>query len=139
MRERILVVEDNALNRELVSDLLTLHGYEVLEATTGAHALVLAEEDHPQLILMDIALKGMNGLEITHLLKQNPNTAGIPVVALTAYAGNLDKQRAREAGCIGFVAKPIDTRRFPELIAQYLKEVSASESSRPSPAPGSGG
>lgn len=123
MPDRILVVEDNALNMQLISDLLTLCGYEVIEATTGAHALVLAEEKHPGLILMDIGLKGMNGLEITHMLKQNPNTADIPVVALTAYVGEADRQRALDSGCIDFVPKPIDTRTLPKLVAHYLEEV----------------
>lgn len=139
MAETILIVEDNALNMQLVSDLLTLHGYEVLQASTGAHALVLAEEKHPNLILMDIALKGMNGLEITRLLRQNPNTAGIPVVALTAYAGELDRQRAQDAGCAGFIPKPINTRELPKLVAHYLEEVVASESTQAPPASDCGG
>lgn len=133
------MVEDNALHMQLVSDLLSLHGYTVLQATTGAHALVLAEERHPDLILMDIALKGMNGLEITRLLKQNPNTAGIPVVALTAYAGSQDRLHALEAGCIGVITKPIDTRRFPALVADYLKEVARGEKPHTPPASGCGG
>jgi len=130
----ILVVEDNALNMRLVSDLLTLHGYRVLEAITGPHALVLAEEQHPDLILMDIALKGTSGLEITRLLKQNPNTADIPVVALTAYAGHVDRERAREAGCVGFIAKPIDTRALPAMVARFLEEVAAGDRARIPPA-----
>lgn len=122
MQERILVVEDNPQNMLLVTDLLSLHGYDVIKATNGAYALVLAETDHPDLILMDIALKGMNGLEITHLLKDNPNTASIPVIALTAYAGDLDRQKAMDAGCTAFIPKPIDTREFPKLIDKYLRE-----------------
>lgn len=133
MPDRILVVEDNALNMQLVSDLLRLHGYEVIEAATGAHALVLAEEKRPDLILMDIALKGMNGLEITHLLRQNPNTAHIPIVALTAYAGEADRRRAMEAGCAGFIPKPIDTRQLPRLVALYVKEAQSGEPADPPP------
>ncbi len=136
MAARILVVEDNALNMKLVSDLLTLYGFDVLQASTGAYALVLAEEQHPDLILMDIALRGMNGLQVSHLLTQNPNTAGIPIVAVTAYAGERDRQYALESGCVGFIAKPIDTRRFPAQVAQYLKEVSEGASG---PAPSAAG
>lgn len=120
---KILVVEDNTLNMKLVVDLLTLHGWQVLQATTGARALVLAEEERPDLILMDIALKGMNGFEVTKMLKQNPNTAGIPVVALTAYAMAQDQERAREAGCVGFLAKPINTRTFPGLVKTYVEQM----------------
>lgn len=134
MGQRILVVEDNPLNMQLVSDLLSLYGYEVLQATTGAYALVIAEEQRPDLILMDVALRGMHGLEITRLLKQNPNTARIPVVALTAYAAEPDRKRALQAGCIGFVAKPIDTRALPGIVAHYLKEVASGEPTHTPPA-----
>lgn len=116
---KVLIVEDNELNMQLVADLLTWHGFTVLRAVTGARALVLAEEQQPDVILMDMALRGMDGFEITRALKQNPNTASIPVVALTAYAGEQDRQRALAAGCVGFVAKPIDTRTFPALVASF--------------------
>jgi len=122
---RILIVEDNALNMKLVSDLLTIHGYEVIQATAGAQALHLATTQRPDLILMDIALKGMTGLEITQRLKADSRTAAIPIVALTAYAGEEDRRRAFLAGCDGFIAKPINTRELPRMIAYYLKGGSA--------------
>ncbi|MGE5553653.1 MAG: response regulator [Betaproteobacteria bacterium] len=120
MPGRVLVVEDNELHLQLVSDLLTLHGFEVLCASTGARALVLAEESAPDLILMDISLQGMNGFEVTRMLKRNPNTAGIPVVALTAYAMQHDQEQAEEAGCAGYIPKPIDTRTFPSLVSTFI-------------------
>lgn len=125
MAARILIVEDNALNMKLVSDLLSIHGYEVIQAKAGEQALDLATTLNPDLILMDIALKGMTGLEITQRLKEDPRTAAIPVVALTAYAGEEDRRRALLAGCDGFIAKPINTRALPCLIAEYLKGGSA--------------
>jgi len=122
MPGRVLVVEDNDMHMQLVSDLLTLHGFNVLRAATGARALVLAEECSPDLILMDISLKGMNGLEVTRMLKQNPNTAAIPVVALTTYAMQHDRVQAAEAGCAGFITKPFDTRTFPALITSFMQK-----------------
>jgi CheY-like chemotaxis protein len=118
----VLVVEDNELHLQLVSDLLTLHGFEVLQASTGARALVLAEEGAPDLILMDVSLQGMNGFEVTRMLKRNPNTAGIPVVALTAYAMRHDQEQAEEAGCAGYIPKPINTRTFPSLVQSFLSK-----------------
>lgn len=120
MPGRVLVVEDHELHLQLVSDLLTLHGFEVLRASTGARALVLAEECDPDLILMDISLQGMNGFEVTRMLKRNPNTAGIPVVALTAYAMQHDQMQAKEAGCAGYIPKPINTRTFPALVEAFM-------------------
>ncbi|MGE5507642.1 MAG: response regulator [Chitinophagales bacterium] len=120
MPGRVLVVEDNELHLQLVSDLLTLYGFEVLKASTGARALVLAEEGGPDLILMDISLQGTNGFEVTRMLKRNPNTAGIPVVALTAYAMQHDQEEARQAGCAGYIAKPINTRTFPSLVQSFI-------------------
>lgn len=120
MHPDVLVVEDNDLHRQLVTDLLTIHGYAVIQATTGARALVLAEETQPGLILMDVSLKGMNGFEVTRMLKQNPNTAPIPVVALTAYAMEHDRLKAQEVGCAGFITKPINTRTFPAMVASFI-------------------
>lgn len=118
----MLVVEDNELHMQLVTDLLTLYGFTVIKAPTGARALVLAEEAKPDLILMDVSLKGMNGFEVTRILKQNPNTAAIPVVALTAYAMEHDRVMAMESGCAGYVAKPINTRTFPALVASFIQK-----------------
>lgn len=117
---KILVVEDNQLNLELVSDLLEAHGYKVLQAQSGPDALQLATEHLPDLILMDIQLPGMDGLEVTRKLKENSSTRRIEVVALTAHAMLGDEEKARDAGCSGYIAKPIDTRAFIATIDGYI-------------------
>ncbi|MHB0915165.1 MAG: response regulator [Thermoleophilia bacterium] len=119
---RILVVEDNPMNLELVTDLLEAHGFEVFQAQNGADALRVAAELVPDLILMDIQLPGMDGLEVTRQLKNNERTSGINVVALTAHAMRGDEERALEAGCSGYIAKPIDTRKFVTGITGYIKD-----------------
>ncbi|MBI5869501.1 MAG: response regulator [Actinobacteria bacterium] len=121
-KPKILVVEDNAMNLELVSDVLEAHGYEVLQADTGQKALEIAEREQPDLVLMDIQLPEMDGLEVTRLLKKNERTSQIRVIALTAHAMRGDEERAREAGCSGYIAKPINTREFASVIAGYLGE-----------------
>lgn len=110
------------MNLELVSDLLEAHGYRVLQAQNGPDALLLAEQEQPDLILMDIQLPGMDGLEVTRHLKNSDQTREIDVVALTAHAMRGDEERAREAGCSGYIAKPIDTRNFVTTISGYLED-----------------
>ncbi|RJQ44054.1 MAG: response regulator [Gaiellales bacterium] len=117
---KILVVEDNEMNLELVSDLLEAKGFDVLQAQSGAEALLLAEAERPDLVLMDIQLPGMDGLEVTRRLKENPATNDIEVVALTAHAMLGDEERAREAGCSGYIAKPIDTRDFVLTVSRFI-------------------
>jgi signal transduction histidine kinase/ActR/RegA family two-component response regulator len=117
----ILVVEDNPSNLKLVSDLLKAHGYRVVESVTGEEALDALKFIHPDLILMDIQLPGMDGLDVARILRENPDTSGIPVVALTAHAMKGDEGRVRDAGCIGYIAKPIDTARFPSQVAAFLR------------------
>lgn len=119
-KEKILVIEDNALNLKLVRSLLMLEDYEVLEADNAETGIQLAKEQLPDLILMDIQLPGMDGLSATRQLKADPDVTGIPVVALTAYAMLGDEQKALEAGCVGYIAKPLDTKEFPALIARFL-------------------
>ena len=119
-RDKILVIEDNALNLKLVRSLLMLEDYEVVEADNAEAGIQLAKEEHPDLILMDIQLPGMDGLSATRQLKADPDVTGIPVVALTAYAMLGDEQKALEAGCVGYISKPLDTKEFPGLIASYL-------------------
>lgn len=121
-KPKILVVEDNLMNLELVSDVLEAHGYEVLQADTGQKALEIAGKEQPDLVLMDIQLPEMDGLEVTQLLKNNEQTSHIKVIALTAHAMRGDEERAREAGCSGYIAKPINTREFAGVIAGYLGE-----------------
>lgn len=122
VNSKVLVVEDNLMNLELVSDLLEANGYQVLQAQSGADALLLAVEEKPALILMDIQLPGMDGLEVTRKLKENDSTSQINIVALTAHAMLGDEEKARNAGCSGYIAKPIDTRKFIDTVAGYMKQ-----------------
>jgi CheY-like chemotaxis protein len=118
--ETILVVDDNALNLKLARMLLVSKGYTIQTAENGLEALTLAEEIHPDLILLDIQLPGIDGLEVARRLKSNRSTADIPVVALTAYAMQGDEQKARAAGCDGYITKPIDTTNLPAQVRSYL-------------------
>lgn len=118
--ERILLVEDNPVNRRLAQFLLKSQGYIVYEAITGEEALELARTHRPDLILMDLQLPGLDGFQATRILKADAITKDIPVVAMTAYAMKGDEERALEAGCDGYITKPIDTKVFPQLIAQFL-------------------
>jgi CheY-like chemotaxis protein len=120
MSARILVVDDNPTNLKLASDLLEMEGYEVDRAYDAEQALEVIQRQPPDLILMDIAMPGMDGLTLTRQLKADPATRHICIVALTAYAMKGDDQKARDAGCDGYIAKPIDTRRLPVQIAKYL-------------------
>lgn len=120
-KERILVVDDNPANATLVSFLLQRSGYDVRTAADAAQALAAVDEFAPRLILMDVQLPGMDGLTLTRRLKADRKTEGIVVVALTAYAMKGDEERARAAGCDGYVSKPIDTRTLPGLVAELLE------------------
>jgi two-component system cell cycle response regulator DivK len=118
--EKILVVEDNLLNMELITDILESNSYCVVQAMSGSEAIELAKSESPALILMDIQLPGLDGLTVTGVLKDDPETRSVPVVALTAHAMRGDEERARQAGCDGYISKPIDTRQFPITIRSYL-------------------
>jgi CheY-like chemotaxis protein len=118
---KVLLVEDNPLNLELATDLLEACGIEVISANTGETAVKLAQEQMPNLILMDLSLPGMDGLQATAALKAHPETRSIPVVAVTAHAMKGDEQKALAAGCEGYITKPIDTRMFPTLVAEFLR------------------
>lgn len=113
---RVLVVEDNPVNLELVVALLEQERCEVLIAETADVALGLARTERPELILMDVQLPGMTGYEATRRLKADPATAHIPVVALTAQAMRGDEARATEAGCAGYLSKPLDRLKFHEML-----------------------
>ncbi len=117
----ILIVEDNELNMKLVRGLLTMGKYSTLEAVDAETGIQLAHEHRPDLILMDIQLPGMDGLEATRLIGEDPVLRDIPVVALTSYAMQGDEDKAKDFGCSGYISKPIDTRSFLETIAQYLQ------------------
>ena len=118
---RILVVEDNPMNLELVRDILTAEGYEVLEAADGATGVAIATLERPALILMDLQLPRLDGLEAARLIRADPRLAGIPIVAVTAHAMKGDDEKARAAGCDGFVTKPIQVREFAATVAAFLK------------------
>jgi CheY-like chemotaxis protein len=117
----ILVVDDNSTNRKLVSDVLGFDGYRILQASDAEEAQEIIGSTPPDLILMDIALPGMDGLTLTRLLKSSEATRHIVVVALTAFAMKGDDAKAREAGCDGYITKPIDTRTLPDAVAGYLR------------------
>ena len=117
---RILVVEDNALNLELVRDILTAEGYEVLEAADGPTGVAVALAERPELILMDLQLPGLDGFQATQQIRADPKLRDVPIVAVTAHAMKGDDDRARAAGCDGFVAKPIQVREFVATVERYL-------------------
>jgi CheY-like chemotaxis protein len=123
MTQRILVVDDNPTNLKLVMCVLELEGYRVDQAIDAEQALVFLRDIVPDLIFMDISLPGMDGLTLTRKLKDQDRFKHIPIVALTAFAMKGDEERASEAGCDGYIAKPIDTRAFPAQVAGYLREV----------------
>ncbi|MEM9015216.1 MAG: response regulator [Pseudomonadota bacterium] len=116
----VLIVEDNELNMKLFHDLLEAQGYAVLEARTGPEALNLAAEHIPDLILMDIQLPEVSGLEVTKSLKDDPQLVDIPVIAVTAFAMKGDEERIRAGGCEDYIAKPISVVSFLEKVKRYL-------------------
>lgn len=118
--ETILLVEDNAVNRDLIQFLLESQGYQVREAATAEEAFEILRTERPDLIVMDIQLPGMDGLEATKKLKENPATRDIPVVAVTSYAMKGDRESAAAAGCAGYITKPIDKTTFLQQVAAHL-------------------
>jgi CheY-like chemotaxis protein len=119
----VLVIEDNASSLELVTDVLTLAGFRVLQARTAAPGIALAQREQPALVLMDLSLPGMDGLAATRILKQDPLTQQIPVLALTAHAMKGDEERARAAGADGYLTKPIDIGHLTEAVRRLISAV----------------
>jgi CheY-like chemotaxis protein len=117
----ILIVDDNSDNLELALAILSSHGYDLRTAGDATAALELLKTIVPRLILLDVQLPGMDGLQLTRQLKADPRTQHIPIVAVTAYAMKGDEQRAREAGCDGYLTKPIDKRQLRALVADYMQ------------------
>jgi two-component system cell cycle response regulator DivK len=122
MSKRILVVEDQEDNRRIIRDLLSSVGYELVEAPDGEVGVRLAEEQRPDLILMDIQLPGLDGYEATRRIKADPELAAIPIVVVTSYALSGDEQKARAAGCDAYVAKPFSPRQLLATIREFLGE-----------------
>ena len=125
---KVLVVEDNLLNLELVTDLVESEGHIVWQARTAEEGLHQARTALPDIILMDLSLPGMDGLAATKLLRANPATADLPIIALTAHAMKGDEESALKAGCDGYLAKPINTRTF---LTQVLDFIEAKDLGRP--------
>ena len=125
--ENILIVEDNPLNLELISDILEAKGFVITVAITGVDALKQVDVEMPDLILMDIQLPGLDGLTVTGMIKKKPGMEKIPIIALTAHAMRGDEEKAREAGCDGYISKPIDTRAITKTIRSFLDRKTADE------------
>ncbi len=120
MTKTVLIVEDNELNMKLFHDLLEAHGYNTLETKDGREALKLARQHHPDLILMDIQLPEVSGLEVTKWIKEDESLKAIPVIAVTAFAMKGDEEKIREGGCEAYLAKPISVSNFLETVAKFL-------------------
>ena len=118
--ERILIVEDNEANLRLLTYLLEAKGYEIRGAGDAQQALLMVESFRPRMILMDLQHPGIDGYELTRRLKSNPATREVVIIALTAFAMRGDEDKARAAGCDGYITKPIDTRALPGKIAELL-------------------
>jgi two-component system cell cycle response regulator DivK len=119
-RGKILIVEDNILNMKLFHDILVAHGYETLQSRDGTEAVALARRHRPDLILMDIQLPEVSGLQVTKWLKEDEELRKIPVVAVTAFAMKGDEQKIRDGGCEGYIAKPISIAAFLETVQRFL-------------------
>jgi CheY-like chemotaxis protein len=124
---RILVVDDNATNRKLTASLLQFEGYEVLHAENADQAREVIKMNAPALILMDIQMPGMDGLTFTRHLKADQATSHIPIIAMTSFAMKGDDEKARAAGCDAYITKPIDTRKLPSQVAEFLARKQPSE------------
>jgi len=118
--ETILIVEDNPLNRKLVETVLKPHGYRLLVSVDGEEAIKVATHEGPDLVLMDMQLPKIDGYKATQILKSQPRTAHIPIVAMTAYAMAEEREKAQAAGCDGYITKPINTRAFPGQVRAHL-------------------
>ena len=118
----ILIVEDNERNMKLARDVLQFHGFRTIETVSGEDGVIMARENHPHLILMDISLPGIDGVEATRQLRGDPSTADIPIVALTASVLHSDRARFEEAGFAGLIAKPIDVLTVPEQVLAYCSK-----------------
>ena len=122
MPKTVLIVEDNELNMKLFNDLFEAHGYRTVQTRNGLEALDLAREHRPDLILMDIQLPEVSGLDVTRWLKEDDDLKTIPVVAVTAFAMKGDEERIRQGGCEAYISKPISLTKFLETVKSYAGE-----------------
>jgi two-component system cell cycle response regulator DivK len=120
-KARVLVVDDNATNLKLVAFIATASGYEVVSATDAPSALAALRVQKPAVVLVDLQLPGIDGLELTRTIRSDPTMAGIAIIAVTAYAMKGDREKALAAGCDDYVTKPIDTRALPGIIAKHVR------------------
>ena len=120
MSKTVLIVEDNELNMKLFNDLLQANGYDTVQTMDGREALELVKKHVPDLILMDIQIPEISGLEVTKIIKADDELKDIPVVAVTAFAMKGDEEKIREGGCEGYIAKPISVPVFLETIAKFI-------------------
>ena len=120
VQKKVLIVEDNDLNMKLFNDLLVAHGYGTLQTKDGVEALALAREHRPDLILMDIQLPEVSGLQVTQWIKGDADLRMIPIIAVTAFAMKGDEEKIREGGCEAYIAKPISVANFLETVERFL-------------------
>jgi len=119
-RKKVLIVEDNDLNMKLFNDLLAAHGYGTLQTRDGIEALALARQHHPDLILMDIQLPEVSGLQVTQWIKKDDDLRMIPIIAVTAFAMKGDEEKIRDGGCEAYIAKPISVASFLRTVERFL-------------------
>lgn len=122
MKKRILIVEDNDLNLKLFRDLLNAHGYETIETKEGLEAIALTKRERPDLVLMDIQLPEISGLDVTRRIKADESVRDIPIIAVTAFAMKDDEEKILAAGCQAYLSKPISIVTFLSTVKQYLGE-----------------
>ncbi len=122
MAKTILIIEDDALNMRLFNDLLQSQGYNTVQTMDGRQAVALVRETHPDVILMDIQLPEISGMELTRTIKADDELKDIPIVAVTAFAMKGDEERIRESGCDGYISKPISVPSFLETVARFAAE-----------------
>ena len=120
MADRIMIVEDNELNMKLFNDLLRAHGFETIQTNDGVTAMMLARQEKPDLILMDIQLPEVSGLEVAKWLKADDSLCSIPIIAVTAFAMKGDEEKIRQGGCEDYIAKPIKVASFIETVRKHL-------------------
>ena len=122
MPKKVMIVEDNELNMKLFNDLLEAHGYQTVQARNGVEAVDLARKHHPNLILMDIQLPEVSGLQVTQWIKDDESLRSIPVVAITAFAMKGDEEKIRQGGCEAYLSKPISVVKFLETVRNYASD-----------------